>query len=397
MIRIQDTLAGEDVYFGLAQTKEDLREVAKFIRHNRWLAFDTESTGINCYKRGWKLRTAQWGNSNQAYVVPGQCRAFIGWAFRQNVRLIGHNGPHDIRSVDAWLGYNTGKVMEGETYIPAHHLDSRGKEEGGTGHGLKELSVAHVDPNADKWEKNLKAAFKEIQIPIPGEVFKSGPRKGMQKTRKAKVSEGYGLIPLTHPAYIAYAASDCCNAFRLWEWEQPIVREQLELYRFDKEVAQACDQLQRRGMLADADYTARLSDAYLKRAHRLRTMAWEEFECENIQSGDQVANTLIMLGVKLTIKTPSGKFKTDAELLRKIAKQDRTPASAKRFIKIVLGAKQVEKRREAYTEHILDERDWDDRVHPGINSLAARTTRMSVGGPALQQLPTKDTEGDIEE
>lgn len=397
MIRIRDTLAGEEVRFALAQTKEDLREIARFILANQWLAFDTESTGINCYKRGWRLRTAQWGNANTAFVVPAKYRSFISWAFKQQIHLIGHNGPHDIRSVDTHLGYETGVVMEGETYIPSHHQDSRGRDEGGTGHGLKELSVAHVDRNADRWEKALKAAFKEIQIPILGEVFKSGPRKGMQKTRKAKISEGYGLIPLEHPAYIAYAASDCCNNFRLWRHYQPVVREFHELYRFDKEVQHNLDLLQRRAMLADVDYTVRLSEAYEKKSYRLRTIAWDEFECSNIQSGDQIANTLIMLGVKLRIKTKSGKFKTDAELLRKIAKHPNTPPEATRFIRVVLGAKQIEKRKAAYADHILDERDWDDRVHPSINGLAARTTRMSVSGPAFQQLPTKDSEQDLQE
>lgn len=396
MIRIRDTLAGDEVYFALAQSRSDLHEVAEFIRDNRWLAFDTESTGVNCYKRGWKLRVAQWGNRNTAYCVPAQYRNFLGWAFKQDVRLIGHNGPHDIRSIDQWLGYNTGVVMEGETHIPAHYRDPRGKDEGGTGHKLKELAVAHVDRNSDKWEKALKAAFKEIQIPIPGEVFKSGPRKGMQKTRKAKVSEGYSLIPLEHPAYIAYAASDTCNTYRIWQKYQPVVREFTDLYRFDKRVQQACDKLQRRAMLADVDYTTRLSEAYAKKAHRLRTKAWE-YGCQNIQSGDQIAAVLLDLGVKLTAKTDTGKWKTDAELLRKIVERPATNEDAKDFIRTVLAAKQLEKRREAYTEHILDERDWEDCVHPSINHLAACTTRMSVSGPALQQLPTKDHEEDLYE
>lgn len=395
MIRIRDTLAGEPVYFGMPESREDLREVANFILNNPWLAFDTESTGINCYKRGWRLRTAQWGTRDRAFVVPSGARSFIQWAFRQGNHLIGHNGPHDIRSIDQYLGYETGIKMAGETSIPARLYDSRGKDEGGTGHRLEDLAKAYVDREAAKWEKALKAAFSEIQIPIPGEIFKSGPRKGKQKTRKAKVSEGYGLIPLKHPAYIAYAGSDCCNTFRLWEYFQPVVQDQLELYRFDKEVAQACDQLQRRAMLVDVNYTERLNDAYAKRAFHLHTTAWEEFGCENIQSGDQVAATLIRLRVKLTQKTDSGKWKTDAELLRKIAKHPNTPQEAVRFIRTVLGAKQIEKRRAAYTEHILDERDWDDRVHPSINPNAARTTRMSVSGPALQQLPTKDREEDV--
>jgi DNA polymerase I len=394
MIRISDELAGEEVRFHLAQSKEDLHEVARFILNNPWLACDTESTGVNCYKRGWKLRTAQWGNRSNAYVVPASNRSFIGWVFRQGNKLIGHNGPHDIRSIDVHLGYETGRVMEGETHIPAHHSDSRGRDEGGTGHGLKELAVAHVDRNSDKWEKALKAAFKDIQIPIKGEIFKSGPRKGMQKTRKAKVSEGYSLIPLEHPAYIAYAASDCCLTYRVWQKYQPVVREFHELYKFDKRVQQACDKLQRRAMLADVDYTTRLSEAYAKKAYKLRAIAWE-YGCENIQSGTQIADTLIELGVKLFAKTDTGKWKTDAELLRKIAKRKNVSQDAKHFIRTVLAAKQIEKRREAYTEHILDERDWDDCVHPSINHLAARTTRMSVSGPAVQQLPTKDTEEDL--
>jgi DNA polymerase-1 len=66
------------------------------------------------------------------------------------------------------------------------------------------------------------------------------------------------------------------------------------------------------------------------------------------------------------------------------------------FIHTVLGAKQVLKRRENYTEAFLREMDSFGRVHPSINTLAARTTRMSVSNPPLQQLPTKDREEEAE-
>ena len=147
-------------------------------------------------------------------------------------------------------------------------------------------------------------------------------------------------------------------------------------------------------MLVDVDYTQRLSNAYAKRAHQLRNAALE-YGCENIQSGDQIAKTLLMLGIKLTVKTDSGKWKTDAELLRRIAEKQIDNQDALDFIKSVLGAKQVEKRRESYTQHILEELDENSRIHPSINSLAARTTRMSVSGPPLQQLPTQDHEEDL--
>lgn len=394
MIRIRDTIQGEPITFYFVESKEDLRAARRFVRRSRWLAFDTESTGINCYRRGWYLRTCQWGNDRVAYVVPARFRRFIEWAFQQPVKLIGHNGPHDVRSVDVYLGYETGRIMEGETYIPAHHEDSRGRDEGGPGLGLKEQAVKFIDPDAARWEKNLKKAFGEIKIPIEGQVYKSGPRKGTQKYRKAKVSEGYSLIPLDHPAFIAYAASDTILTYRRWRQLQGTVREFHELYRFDKKVAAATDRLQRRAMRLDVEYTRRLSKAYERAAEKFRRKA-ARYGCDNVQSGDQIAETLIALGVKLRAKTDSGKWKTDAALLRRLEKAKSTPDDAKKFIRYVLLAKQLEKRRTTYTDAMLNERDVNDRVHTSINSLAAVTTRMSASSPPLQQLPTKDHEEEL--
>lgn len=390
MLRIRDRLAGTVIEFNFVESKYDLRVVTEFVRASRWLAIDTESTGVNCYRPDWKLRTVQIGDDCVSFVVPATYRKFIGWLMAQEVYWIGHNGPHDMRSIDACLGYSTGVVCAGETYLPAHHYDSRKIEEGGTGHGLKELAIAHIDRSAGKWETALKKAFKEILIPIPGQVYKSGPRKGTQKFRKAKLEEGYALLPINHPAYIAYAASDPILTYRLWQWGQPIVRENCKLYRFDHKIQMIGDVLQRRAMRLDAQYTERLSKAYSVRADDLMTRA-AEYGCRNIHSGRQVAETLIRLGVVLRERTPTGQYKVDGELLRALLKMTNQP-SAKDFIRCVLGAKQAIKRRESYTDAMLREMDGEGRVHPSINTLAARTTRMSVSGPPLQQLPTKDRE-----
>lgn len=395
MIRLTDTLAGDRIYFHIAESAKDLREVRDFVWDHKALALDTESSGVNCYRRGWRLRAFQCGHATVSYVVPAKYRKFIQWCMETNTQWIGHNGPHDIRCIDEHLGVRTGIVCA-DTYIPIHHLDSRNQEEGGVGHGLKEWSIAYIDSQAGKWEKALKAEFKQIEIPIEGEVYKSGPRKGTQKFRKAKLAEGWDLIPFWNHAYLAYAAADPVLTYRAWQKLQPVVRESHKLYRFDLAVQKGYSELQRRAMKLDVPYTERLSEAYEKRSHRLRTRAWE-FGCANIQSGDQVAATLIELGVKLRVKTESGKWKTNGELLRKIADNPSTPDRAKSFIRTVLGAKQVEKRRASYTEAMLLERDAMDRVHPSIRSLAARTTRSSVSAPAFQQLPTQDHEDEVED
>lgn len=392
MIRIDEELAGDLIQFNCVESTSDLKEARDFIKDNNWLGFDTESTGVNCYRRGWQLRTAQWGNRECSYVVPARYRKFIGWAMAQPVRLIGHNGPHDIRSIDRHLGYETGVQCVGETYIPAHHEDSRSWDEGGVGHKLKEQAIAKIGFKAGRWEDDLKAEFKMIMVRIPGEYYKSGPRKGQPKFRKARLAEGWGLIDPFHPAYIAYAAADPVLTYRLWELEQTTVREFRDLYRFDKRVAEGASRLQRRAMLVDVRYTERLNSAYARKAEQMRKLAWDRFQCANVNSGDQVAETLLRLKVRLRAKTDTGKWKTDATILRRIMKDPNSSNRVREFVHCVLLAKQVEKRRKNYTEAFLMERDEDDRVHPSINTLAAVTSRWSVSGPPLQQLPTKDHE-----
>lgn len=399
MIRQHDTLAGHkiDVHYG--QSKKDFLEIRDFIGDHRVLAMDTESTGIDCYKRGWQLRTVQYGNGDESYVIPARCRKLILWAanrtVRSGLRLIGHNGPHDARCIDRHIGFTTGLEFAAETYIPSHHADSRNRDEGGIGHGLKELGIAFVDRQCGKWEHELKKEFKKIEVPISGEVYKSGPRKGTQKMRKIKLAEGWGLIDPENPVYLMYAGADPIINWHVFHHFQPVVREFYDLYRFDKRVQLATDRLQRRGIRADISYTERLSRAYERRARELRATV-AQYGCDNVQSGQQVADTLIRLKVKLTRKTDSGQWKTDAELLRKISAKNDTPEKAKKFIRLVLLIKQIEKRKKTYVDHILESRDENDRVHTSLNALAARTTRMSASKPPFQQLPTQDHQSEEE-
>lgn len=391
MLRFVDEIAGEEIRFHYLQNSHDFLELKDFIRARRVIAIDTESTGLNCYHPQWTLRTVQCGNAVDSYVVPARFRRLIKWIMSQDIQWIGHNGPHDIRCIDAHLGFETGVVCAGETYIPAHHRDSRGPEDGGTGHGLKELSMSLVDWRAGKWEVELKAAFKEITVPVAGEFYKSGPRKGEPKTRKARLAEGWSLIDPTDPRYIAYAAADPILTYRVWRKLRPTVREFQKLYEFDHRVQHACDRLQRRAMALDVAYTKRLSKAYLRKAEAMKARA-REYGCENINSGQQIADVLLSLGAKLTARTPTGKWVTDDKILRGFLATGST--EVRDFVRSVLLAKQVLKRRASYTESMLAEMDSSGRIHPSINSIAARTTRMSVSNPPLQQLPTKDREED---
>lgn len=393
MKTIRDRLAGERIWFHYANERDDARAVLEFARRyeGKALAMDTESTGINCYVPGWRLRTFQFGNGVRSFIIPARRKRLIREVFANcDIQWIGHNGPHDVRSIDWHLGEETGVICPWETYIPAHHNDSRKQDEGGTGHGLKELATAFVDPDAGRWERELKAKFKTIMVPMPGEVYKSGPRKGTPKFRKAKLSEGWSLIDPTDPVYLAYAGADPILTYRLRAHYAPVYREFADLYAFDHAVQAACDRLQRRAIRLDVNYTTRYRSALESKAAKLSGMILAEYGCRNIYSGAQIAATLLELGAVLRERTKTGQYKTDDKVMQ-WQRQNGSPR-VQRFVKMTLTAKRLTKRADAYADAMLREMDAEGRVHPSINSLAARTARMSISGPALQQLPTKENE-----
>ena len=393
MLHLRDSIAGDAIRFYQVQSKQDLRQVSAFVRNHRTLGIDTESTGLNPYVPGWKLRTVQIATANVSIVIPARYERFITWLMRQKVRWVGHNGPHDIRSIDAHLGFDTGVVCPGETFILSHYYDPRNRDEGGIGHGLKEMAQALIDHSAGKWEKELHRVFKTIKVPVPGEYYKSGPRKGLLKERIIKLSEGWALIDPNHSAYVAYAAADPLLTIRLWHKLNAVYRDNRDLYASDMRVQQAADRLTRRALLIDVPYTERKDQQFRQKADRLMERA-ETYGCAKIYSGDQITEVLQTLGVRLTKKTPTGKFSTTDKVLRGIRNRPDCPAEAADFIRTLLLAKQCLKRATAYTGEFLASRDVNNRIHPSINTLAAVTARMSVSNPALQQLPTRQGEDD---
>lgn len=358
---------------------------------------DTESTGLNCYHPNWKLRTFQVGDDIRSFVFPAKFRKAIETVWSLNVDWIGYNGPHDVRCVDSYLGYESKVVVKHEAFIAAHHREPRKAEEGGTDLGLKDQCIAHVDPTAGKWEVALKQSFKQIKVPMEGEFYKSTRynkttgeviyRKGDPKMRNALMAEGWALQDIRHPAYIAYAGADPILTYRLWRFNGNPYSKANGLYDRDLDIDLICDRLQRRGLRIDVRYLTKYRAALNKRAAHFLNLA-ADLGCTNINSGTQIAQTLIELGAKLTHKTPKGKWQTNNTVLESLLSSD--SRDVQRLVRYILTARRLTKRAEVYAAGMLREMDSEGRVHPSINSLAARTARMSAG--IFQQLPTKEQE-----
>lgn len=335
------------------------------------VAIDTETTGLNWASKDFEVRLVQIGNTNEAWVFPARLaaealRAVVG----QDTRVYMHNAPFDLLVLNAGRLCNVDVLRERviDTRILAHLLDPRARMEGGLGHGLKELSTALISPDAGRLEKELH------------EVFRS-------ELKAKPTTAGWRLIPDNHPTYVQYAGMDPIFTLRLAEILERRVRVagMSHLIDFEHKVQRLTTQMMLRGIRIDVDYTLGLSATLDERRVAAEAKALE-LGCENVNSPQQVAEALIALGWTPDPKkvTSTGKPVVDKDVLNDLAEQGSPLAKA------VVEAKRAGKWQTSYVEAMLSNRDEHDRIHPTIRSLAARTARMSVSDPPLQQLPTGD-------
>jgi DNA polymerase-1 len=374
------SLAGEDCRIFFPESGRDLFGFEEFLRRgDKVLGFDTETTGLDVFARDHEVRLVQFGNRDQAWVLRADLFGdLIRRVLRQPRAFTAHNAPYDLLVVDRHLGVKVeelaGRVFD--TRVLAHLLDPRMRNEGGTGLKLKELAEVYVDASAPDTQDGLNEVF----------------RKEYKATKKT----GWAKIDIDHPLYLRYAGLDPLLARRLFDEIAPMVRDVgLDaLSKFEHHLQGLLAILQRRGVLVDVDYVERLKPELLETAEQYRAVA-KRYGVENVNSTAQVSEALLAMGEELVERTPSGAWKVDKEVLMTFADLDpdwealdtRKPNP---LADAVLRSKRADKWATSYADAFLDLRDENDRIHPMIGGLQARTARMSISRPPLQQLPSGD-------
>ena len=370
---IEYRVAGDPVKIHVLERPEDLEEFRDFIRANiRGLAFDTETTGLDIYSSDYKLRLAQFGNRDTAYVVPVE--AFGAFEVIRALKalrvLVIQNASFDLQVVERCLGVPMEslwpKVKDLKIY--AHLVDSRGREEGGTGTKLEDITRVYVD--AEVAEK-VKGSMTEIAKSL--------------KTTKAKV---WKVVPLDHHGYNLYAGMDPILNVRGMEAlapRVPIVSR--PLISFEHELAEIMSYYERGGFLLDEEYTRELRGELIAREETATLAAQMYGGVENVNSTEQVADAFEALGVRIKGRTPSGKRQVDKHFLEEQLKTGGKPGVLAEWI---TEAKKARKWRTTWVESFLDGMDAQGRCHASINPLRARTARMSITGIPAQTLPSGD-------
>lgn len=382
MLTLIHTVAGTETTIFVPQDSADAAQFLAWLAANRnaTIALDTETTGLHIYGRDYAVRTVQFGTASTAWVLRVDLfQAVITKALATHAQFVAHNSAFDLLSLDrtrlAPLELMLPKTWD--TYILAHLLDSRAAgEDGSPGLSLKALASLYVDPNASDGQADLQALGRSL-----------GRTKATMWSHPALVN---------YEVYYRYAGLDVIYTARLLAEIGPIVKSLglTGLALAEHEILGITTRMTQRGILIDVPYTERLRDRLNTEAEQNRAIA-RRYGVENINSVNQVRNALLAQGVELTERTATGNLSVGRDALLPLA--GLTPywtpipdATPNPLAAALVHAKRADKWSTAYAQAFLDLRDEHDRIHPGIQPLAARTGRMSISTPPLQQLPAGD-------
>jgi DNA polymerase-1 len=372
----------------VVERPQDLRPFEAWVRRmaeaGTPVAVDSETTGLKIFAYGpGFLRLVQFGTEDEAWALPIEHgRVFAesaAWALRTLPDLSAHNfAGFDALVFDEHLGVPLEETLAKgtDTQILAKLVDPRQQMEGGIGSGLKANSAHYIDASAPDTQDGLKAVFKELKL---------------------KIAEGFEKVPLDHPTYLEYGLLDVILCSRL----RPRLEATLSrlgvpqrLSQYEHRVARICAQMVRAGMELDVAYATALQSDLSQDADTHAAIA-ARYGVDSVNSGRKVADALMGMGETLTEKTASGAWKVDKAVLMALADLDRDwkPIGSRTpnpLADAVLRSKRSGKWRSAYADNFLTNVSAAGRIHPNIQSMQARTFRMSVTQPAVQTLPSSD-------
>ncbi|WP_328950457.1 DNA polymerase [Streptomyces sp. NBC_00184] len=383
MIEYRHHVNGDVITVFVPETDADLREFMHWARNKPELALDTETTGLAMYSPGYRLRTVQFGTTHEAWVIHyelgGRFKEAADYVLKHCPQFLIHNAPFDWLVLDAHADVSLESLAPRtiDTKIKATLIDPRQPQEGGIGTGLKPLSAFYVDPSAPDTQGDLTAVFRSL---------------GLTK------ATGWAGIDLRHPTYNLYAGLDVIYTARLnpaLDAEHVRLSIRPTLLSYEHEIAYMCAYMQRAGLVLDLEYVDTLRRMLREEEEKYAYTA-ASWGVDSVNSGTQVSEALLAMGEILTQTTDGGALKVDKAVLLPLADLDRDwerigARDPNPLAEAVLRAKRAGKWVTSYADKFAENHDALGRIHATINTLQARTGRMSISGDfAAQTLPSSD-------
>jgi DNA polymerase I len=337
----------------VVKTFDDALEMRAWFAGQSSIALDTETTGYDPFAPGFQVRLIQFGNKTDAWVLPfEEWRALVGELIeRYDGTFLIHNASFDVKALEAR-----------GVQVPWHKIDdtmiAMRLAEPHRPSALKDSATRHVSRSASDSQKDLQKAM---------------------RTNKWD----WATIPLDFPAYVFYAAMDVILTARLHATK--VCQEGLAspLYRLEMDVRQVCSIMEANGMRVDIDFCVAQRDELLDEIDTLKKKADDEWGL-NLTSNGDLGKWLLHAGVPLTRTTPGGSPSVSRESLEELLPiATGTPGD---IIRQALRVRKIQKLASSYYDNFIN-LSTNGLLHPSIETIAARTGRMSIRNPALQTLP----------
>lgn len=325
-------------------------------RHDGEIAFDTETSGLSPETD--VVRLAQIGDSRQGWAIPWERwgGVFEEVITRYDGPLYAHNAKYDYSMLKA-AGCTIPQGRLHDTRLMAHVLHPTYST------ALKKLAAKYVDPRAGMLQNDLGLSHTD-----------GGTGNGNQGWTWATVPVDYG-------PYWQYGALDTVLTSQLAAVLEVKMDETGCRRAYDLELAASfvCERMERNGVPIDVPFARAKEAEFQRRAEAMIEQCLAEYGCKP-SANAAVAQALIDAGVSLDRTTATGAIQMDKEVLGDV---DHPLAH------LVLEYRRLTKLSSTYLRHFNTE-----RLHPRINSVGARTGRMSMDGGGgsgcnLQNLPRK--------
>ncbi len=338
-----------DAQLHFVESLDDANDFVRWLGERRpVLGIDTETEGLNWWRD--RLRLCQFGDANAAWVLawdrwPGLALEVLQ---RYTGQLVMHNAKFDCHMLHQWGGVDLGPYTRiDDTRLMAHILRPIQYT------ALKTLAKRFVDPHADAAQGVLETAFD-------------------------KQGWTWATVPTDYPGYWAYAGLDAIYTARLWELFKPQIDAQYpNVYALDLATSALLRKMERRGVVVDRAYAQEQYDhfmAYVIEATQYVKQTYGIIPTSNTK----LAAKLQELGFELIKLTAKGNISVDGEVLNAIP-HDLAHTS--------LQVRRMQKIASTYLGNFVSFADGDSKLHPSINPLGAKTGRMSMSRPNLQNLP----------
>lgn len=342
----------DNVKLHLIDSVDEAFKLMEWLSRTRWedtIGVDIETEGLN--KRRDKVRLVQIGDENEGWSIP-----WDDWAgvFREVVRKykgqwVGHN----------FVNFDYGFLERAGCLLPRDRLhDTRPLAhilEPTYSTALKTLASRYVDSRAAAMQADLDEAI--------------GKRGGWT----------WATVPIEFPQYWQYGALDPVITLRLFQHHKAAVERDGSWRGYEVELGASwvVRQMELNGAHVDRPYAREYLEKYERYCEQVAQWVKDNY---GISPGSNAAviEVLQREGFEFTKRTKGGAASLDADVLADI----RHPLA-----EAIFQRRKLQKIASTYLRHIVEEADGDDLLHPSINPLGARTSRMSMSQPNLQNLP----------